>query len=121
LNQKGANMVFIPEEKRRFPRIKVRLPLRYQVRGTPEFNNVITEDISLSGIGFASDKFIAPATKVMLEINALLHILTPIGRVAWTASSPHSDKYHSGVEFVQLDRNQKKYLQDFIGMQALRV
>jgi hypothetical protein len=114
-------MVFAPEDKRCFPRVKVRLPLRYQARGAPEFNNVITDNISLSGVGFSSDEFIAPMTNVMLEINALLHILTPIGRVAWSVSSPHSDKYHSGIEFVELDPDQRKHLDDFISMQALRV
>jgi len=113
-------MVFIPEDKRRFPRMKVKVPLRCQVRGNPEFSNFVTDNIGLGGLGFIGDSFLAPATNLMLEVNILLHVLTPIGRVAWSVPLPHSDKYQSGVEFIEIDLNHKKYLEDFLEMQALR-
>jgi hypothetical protein len=56
----------------------------------------------------------------MLEINVLLHILNPIGRVAWSASLPHTDKYLCGVEFLEMPLEQRKYLEDFIEMQAIK-
>jgi hypothetical protein len=50
----------------------------------------------------------------------LLHILNPIGRVAWSASLPHTDKYLCGVEFLEMPLEQRKYLEDFIEMQAIK-
>jgi hypothetical protein len=112
-----ADMAFKPEEKRCFPRIKIQTPLRYQIRGTPEFNNAIGDNISLNGIGFITDKFIVPSTNIMLEINLLSWALTPVGRVVWSSPLPHSDRYRLGVEFIELDPNQKNYLTDYIDMQ----
>ena len=113
-------MVLIPQDKRRFPRMKIRVPLRCQVRGAQEFNNVLTDNISSGGLGFVHDSFIAPSTNLMLEVNVLLSVLNPIGRVAWASPLPHSDKYMLGVEFVEIDREQKKCLDDFLEMQTLR-
>ena len=104
------------EERRRFPRIRLRAPVRYQTRGTPEFNNVMSDNVGLGGIGFINDKFIAPKTLVMLEMNILSRFLNPIGRIAWVSSLPRSDRYRLGVEFLELGPDVKKYLQDYIDM-----
>ena len=113
-------MVFIPQDKRRFPRMKIRVPLRCQVRGAKESNSVLTDNISLGGLGFVNDSFIAPSTNLMLEVNVLLNVLNPIGRVTWASPLPHSDKYMLCVEFVEIEQEQKRYLEDFLGMQALK-
>ncbi|TRZ49977.1 PilZ domain-containing protein [bacterium] len=110
----------MPADKRRFPRLRIHVPVRYQVRGASEFSNVLSDNISLNGLGFIHDRFIPPATKIMLEINVLLNILNPTGRVAWSAPLPHSDRYLSGVEFLEMPLEQKRYLEDFIGMQAIK-
>ncbi len=114
-------MGFTVEEKRGFPRITFRTPLRYQIRGTSEFSDTILENISVGGIGFVNNKFIIPQTLVMLEINILSHILRPIGKVAWASSLSHSDKYRLGIEFLELDCRDKNYLKDFIDMQTGRL
>lgn len=106
-----------PEEKRQFPRIILKTPLRYQVRGRPEFNNCLSEDISVGGIGFAGDRFIAPLTNLMLEVNILSRILTPVGRVVWANSLPHSGRFRLGVEFLELNPLDKQYLADYLDMQ----
>lgn len=110
-------MVLIPEEKRRYPRIKLKRPLRYQIRGTPEFNNAIVDNISVGGLGFVDNKFIAPRTSLMLEINVLSRILRPVGKIAWSSPLPHSNRYYSGIEFLELDPVEKRFLADYINMQ----
>jgi c-di-GMP-binding flagellar brake protein YcgR len=105
------------EEKRRFPRIKLKSPMRYQIRGLPDFDNAICDNISAGGIGFLSNKFIAPRTLVMLEINLLSRILRPIGKIAASVPLPHCDRNRLGVEFLELDNKEKLYLQNYINMQ----
>ncbi len=105
------------EERRNFKRLKLQTPLRYQVRGTPEFNNSISEDISTGGISFTNQSFIPKSTLVMLEIGLMTRVLNPVGRVAWSQPLPHSDRYRVGVEFMELNRWERIFLNDYINMQ----
>lgn len=109
------------EEKRRFPRITFKAPLHYQIRGTPEFSNAVTNDLGLGGLNFVTDKFITPRTSVGLEVYVLSRILSPIGRVAWSSPLAHSDRYKVGVEFLELDPRERNYLCDFINMQMGKI
>lgn len=110
-------MVIKLEEKRHCPRINFHTPIRYQIRGTSEFDNAISDNISTGGISFINNKFIAPATPVMLEINVLSRILRPIGKIAWSSPLPHSYRNRLGIEFLELDPQEKNYLADYIKMQ----
>ncbi|MBU4345790.1 MAG: PilZ domain-containing protein [Candidatus Omnitrophica bacterium] len=108
------------QEKRSSPRVKLQRPLRYQLRGLPEFNNVIGDNISTGGIGFFSDKFIAPNTLTMLEINILSRMLRAVGKIVRSVYLSHSNKYYLGIEFLELDPIEQMYLGDFINMQRTR-
>ena len=109
------------EEKRRFPRITFKAPIHYQIRGGSEFSNAVSNDLSLGGLNFVTDKFIAPRTSVGLEVDVLSRILSPIGRVTWLSPLAHSDRYKVGVEFLELDPREKNYLRDFIDMQMGKI
>ncbi len=111
-------MIIKPEEKRRFPRIRLRAPIRFQIRGLPQSDNAISDDISIGGLSFTGNRFIAPSTPVILEINVLSRILHPAGRIAWSSPLPHSDRNRSGIEFVELSPNEKGHLADYIDMQT---
>jgi len=113
-------MVRGSKEKRLFPRINLRTPIRYQLRGVPEFDNAISKDISSGGLSFIANKFIAPATPLMLEINILSHIIKPIGKIIWSSPLPHSNRNRLGIEFLELDPKEKDYLGDYIHMQMGR-
>ena len=104
------------KERRLFPRLRFVKPLRYSIRGRPEFNNSICDNISATGLGFINNKFLAPDTPLMLEFNILSRSLNPIGRVVWSANIARSDKYRLGVEFLELAQNEKRYLSDYINM-----
>ncbi len=105
------------KENRVFPRVDFRSRIRYQVRGKPDFDNVLGNDISCGGLRFTSEKFIPTATFVMLEINVLNRVLRPLGRIAWSVPIAHSDRKQTGVEFMEFDRLEKDYLKDFVNMQ----
>lgn len=114
-------MVIRSEEQRRFPRINLRTPIRYQIRGGPEFSNTLTENISAGGVFLTNNEFIAPSKILMLEINILSRILRPVGKVAWTTDVPHSNRKRLGVEFLELNPPEKNYLADFINMHLGRL
>jgi len=105
------------EDKRRFPRIKLKTPIYYRVRGKQEFNHSLTEDISEGGVALTNEGYIAPFTNLMLEIRILSQILAPVGRVAWASPIAHSNRYRVGVEFMQLEPQKTDYLREYIELQ----
>lgn len=107
----------VPEEKRHITRINLKVPIRYQIRGKHEFNDTLCDNIGLGGIGFIDNKFLTPKTLLMLEINAPLRTLRPIGKIAWITMLPHSDNYQIGVEFLEFNPEEKHYLADYINME----
>lgn len=96
--------------------MKLRMPLRYQIRGESGYHNTVSDDISISGIGFIDNEFLAPNTYAMLEFNVLSRVLRPIGRVVRANPLPHSDRYRLGLEFIECSKGEKNYLGDFINM-----
>lgn len=114
------NSLFInQEDRRRAPRILLRAKMRYQVRGSPaESDNVISNNISISGVAFNANKFLAPQVPLMLEIDILSKMFYPIGRVAWCQPLAHSSKNRLGIEFLEIDPLEKNFLEDYIKMQT---
>lgn len=105
------------KEKRNFTRVGLRAPIRYQIMGQPQFDNTISKDISLGGISFTSNSFIPLETPVMLEVNILSKVLKAIGKIAWAQPIPHSYRNIMGLEFVEMPREEKEYLGDYLNMQ----
>lgn len=105
------------KENRCFPRIDFHRELRYQLRGKPNFDNALSDDISCGGLKFTSNWLVPVATAVMFEINVLNRVIRPIARVAWSRNLAHSDRSQMGVEFIEFNALEKKYLGDFINMQ----
>lgn len=107
------------EVRRRSQRIDLRAEMRYHVRGSAaECVNAVSNNISTGGMGFYSNRYIAPQTPLMLEIDLLSRVLHPIGRVAWCQTLPHSYRSSLGVEFLEMDPFERNYLEDYIKMQT---
>jgi len=102
------------KEKRNFTRFGLRAPVRYQIRGQPQFESTISNDISLGGISFTSNSFIPPQTPVMLEVNILSKVLKAVGKIAWAQTIPHSYKNVMGLEFVEFPYGERGYLEDYL-------
>jgi hypothetical protein len=119
LKAKKAQMAILPKEKdyRRFPRVDSRLPVRYQLGGGQDFDNVLCNDISCGGIKFTSERFIPTSTPVMLEINVLNRLIRPIGKISWSTPLAHSDRNQMGIEFTDFNVLERNYLKDFVNMQ----
>ena len=105
------------KEKRNFARLGLRTPVRYQIRGQSQFDNTISNDISLGGISFTSNNFIPLKTPVMLEVNILSKVFKAIGKIAWAQPIPHSYRNVMGLEFVELPHEERAYLKNYLNMQ----
>lgn len=117
-SQKKEEMNRAADEKRCAPRFRIQVPLRCQVRGNPEFSNTVSEDISTGGLSFVNEKFIPPSTLLMVEINLLQNILSPVAKVVWSSRIPYSHRYRVGIEFLELDQKENNYLKDYLNLQT---
>lgn len=116
LHRQRGEMVFVLEEKRRFPRVKLQAPMRYQLMGRHEPSHALADNVSLGGIGFINDHFIPPSSPLQVEFNVLHGTVTAAGKVAWSSPIPHSDRYRVGVEFVDISDKDKVNIADYIDM-----
>ena len=114
LHQKESKLAIRELNKRRFPRLDLDLPVRYKIRGYSDFGSSVTKDISIGGLRFITDRYIKPLTDIMLEIDILSRTISSIAKVKWSQSLPHSNRYQIGLEFIELARENKDYLSDFV-------
>ena len=105
-----------PKERRRFPRIDHHAPVRSQIKGGSEYSHGIRDDLSVGGLCYICDNFIPPATQLVLEINIFCRVLKVLGKVVWANQFPHSDRNRHGIEFMEMDQFDKKFLTDYISM-----
>ena len=104
------------KENRCTPRLNFRSGVRYQFRGSSDFANAVSNDISFGGLRFTNEQFIPTSTLIMLEINVLNQILRPLGKVAWSMALAHSNRNQAGIEFVEFNGLEQNYLKDYIDM-----
>ena len=106
------------KEKRRFPRINAKFPIRYQIKRGGFFASALTEDLSLSGARLNTDRVFPQGLKLNLELNILSKIINPVGRVIWSQSLSPSSRYQIGIEFIEIDPQERNYFSDYINMRA---
>lgn len=104
-------MVDIGKERRRFPRIKVALIVRYKILDTPEQEyEVKTKDISAGGVCLVTHEQLKSGTILAMEIK-FLPAEDPVlaaGRVVWSKESslglsPAGHKrFDNGIEFEKI-------------------
>lgn len=104
------------EEKRVSQRVKVKFPIRYQIRRGGFFASALTENLSLSGTRLNADRFFPMGLNLNLELNILSNIINSVGRVVWSQPLTHSNRYQMGIEFIELNSKDKNYLSDYINM-----
>ena len=97
-------------ERRKGERIASRCPLRYQFKGQTAFSDTITRDIGEGSIRFITNNFIPTFAELFLELS-LRPSIAPIrvaAKVAWTQKVSHSDQYHVGARFTDIDEVGRK-------------
>ena len=103
-------------ENRKHPRAEIQVPVRYRETfgsGPGHYHGAQTKDISLGGLRFQTDTFIAHDTRVIFEI----HLPTSpkpvraISAVAWTRALPSGIRYEVGGRFTDIIPSERKLLE----------
>lgn len=100
--------------KRENPRYDCRVPLMDERKET--LASSYTTDISRTGVGFVSTRFIPINSKLMVEL-ALTREENPVlvqGRVKWIEKIPHSPNFRIGMNFSDISTDaQSRIAQHF--------
>ena len=100
-------------------RKRIRVPVqqkikhsRYQVLGTPVFEENSAIDLSSNGISFETAQEYKKGALVLLEVEIDQQLLKLLVCVAWLKKSKETvDKFHVGAELIAIDPEHKKQMQ----------
>jgi hypothetical protein len=105
-------------DRRRRIRVPVQQAIRhskYQVLGTPIFEENSAIDLSSNGISFETAQEYKKGVLVLLEVVIEQQLLKLLVCVAWIKKSPDSpEKFQVGAELIAIDPEHKKQMQGHI-------
>lgn len=106
------------KDKRQFARIDLRVPVSYSIRGRSSRHlGTLSNNISAGGMGLLTEEFLAPQTLLNLEFSVLRKFFTLYARTKWIATVPSSDKYHFGLEFLEVQPKDQECISDYVKLQ----
>ena len=115
-----ANVV---EERRRYPRVEHGLALQYRnLRKIGEASiGALSKDIGEGGVRFKANEFISLACRLVVEITlpTTPRPIKAISKVAWIKKIPASDQYELGNQFLEMTKEDKGHVRDFVNKQAV--
>ncbi|MDP8234280.1 MAG: PilZ domain-containing protein [Candidatus Saelkia tenebricola] len=110
-------MIYNGADRREWPRVDVRLPIRFREVG--EFGSSPidseTQDVSEGGIKFNSGKFLPKNSKLVLNMNLTdVNGMKATVKVVWSARDSHTSMYETGVEFDNIPSEARGQLSHFV-------
>ena len=105
-------------EKRKFPRVDVRVPLQYkELHGSAKSaKGSLTKNVSAGGVKLQTDKFISMACRLVVEMNIPTGSkpIKAISKVAWIKKLPFGDNYEVGNQFLDMTKDDKKAITNYV-------
>jgi hypothetical protein len=105
-------------ERRRRTRVPVEQKIRhsrYQVLGTPVFEENSALDLSSNGISFVTAQEYRKGDLVLLEVEIDAEILKLLVCIAWVKKiKGKTDKFNVGAELIAIDPEHKKQMQSHL-------
>ena len=94
------------KERRRYPRAGLSIPLRYKELNGKTYlaKGTLSKDVSVGGVRFHSDKFIALACHLVVEMNfpSTEKPIKAISKIAWIKRARFGDNYELGNQFLAM-------------------
>ena len=106
-------------DNRRHLRAEVQVPVRYRETfgsNPTQYRGAQTKDISIGGLRFQTDTFIAHDTRVIFEIHlpSSPKPVRAISSVTWTRAISSGIRYEVGSRFTDIIPSEKKLLEEFL-------
>jgi c-di-GMP-binding flagellar brake protein YcgR len=103
-------------EKRIFPRVNVKAPIRYKRNPRGKFFAAISQNISEGGLGIISNQFIPAWEKLWIEFTPFSgpETVRALAQVVWAQQIRYSDRYQIGIKFTQIDQASRETLSNYV-------
>lgn len=104
------------QEKRQFPRIRGYFPLTYKLCSGHKNHSTLTRDLSVRGMRIITFESLPVKEELRLEITLGTNIISAKGKVVWTQSSSHGDRFYSGVKFDEIPHETETAIKKYISI-----
>ncbi len=106
-------------EKRKAPRVKTHVPVRYRtLRGSAGNlgSSSITKNLSEGGIRFRAPEFISMSCRLLLELDIPMFTkpIKAISKVAWLRKAPSGEDYEVGNQFLEMSKKDKDLISEYV-------
>lgn len=110
-------------EKRKDKRIHVSLPIDYSPLEIPEkrCGNAAGKNLSQGGLKIILDKFYPHKTKFLLKVNleSMHRVIESIAETVWSFNESYSNRYFAGLQFTDMNKENKEILKQYLTMQEI--
>ncbi len=104
----------IKNERRENPRIGISFPVACKTLPSRRYFYTVSKDLSLGGIKILNHEFIPKDSLLKLNINLIDRVLIVKGELVWCNKERLSERYISGLKFVEISKNDQKHLLEFL-------
>jgi c-di-GMP-binding flagellar brake protein YcgR len=118
LKKEGIEMIEIMDERRKYPRVSVKVPVQYKnIKTLSEpLVGALTRDMGEGGIRFIGNEFLSLANRLVITVAlpAPQRSVKIISKVAWIRKVPMGDQYEVGGQFLSMSDEDKQELKSFL-------
>ena len=106
-----------PERRRQF---RINTTMSVQYRGIKQADDsvvtAISRDISTGGVRLLVNEFISVFTRLVLDIAvpSTPKPVRAVSKVAWIRKRPYGEQYEVGAQFMDISKEDKKDVSDFV-------
>ncbi len=104
------------KEKRRFVRIHVSFPVECKTLPSQVYFYTVSKDLGLGGLKIISKDFLSKDSFVTVNVNLIDRILNAKGKIVWCNNRRASERYISGIEFIEMNQINRIELFELINL-----
>ncbi len=101
-------------DKRQHSRIGVSFPIECKALPSRDYFYTVSKNLSLGGVRILSNTFLPKDDHLKLSINLIDKILSFTAKVAWCNKERLSERYTTGLEFIETSELAKNDLSAFL-------
>ena len=102
------------KERRETQRVDVSFPVECNLLTQRNYFYTVSKDLSLGGAKILSNDFLARGNNIKMNINLIDSVVMLKAKVSWCNKDRASDRYLCGVEFTEVNANNKNELCQFL-------
>jgi c-di-GMP-binding flagellar brake protein YcgR len=102
------------ENRRKFTRFAISLPVEGKPFNSKRYFHTVSKDLSLNGARILSSVFISPGSFLKLDLSLIDRVVHLKAKAIWCNHQRLSDRYLTGLEFVELDENSQRCVARFL-------